>query len=116
MRLTITGTGNESREFVYLADVVMETLLTLSTERSNGQIVHVGSGRSGTIRELAEALIAMTRSRSAIQYLPRRPWDTITSRVTICSKAQELLGDARIVDFDTRLTCAIDWIRASLGR
>lgn len=56
-QLNIFEDGKESRDFVYIDDVVDATILGLEHEEANDQIFNVGTGKATTILEAAQALI-----------------------------------------------------------
>ncbi len=68
--LQVYGDGGQSRCFCHVADVVRALRLLLPKEESCGNIYNIGSQQLVTIRELAEAVIARTGSRSAIELVP----------------------------------------------
>jgi dTDP-L-rhamnose 4-epimerase len=49
--------GMESRDFVYIDDVVSATILGVEKEEANNQVFNVGSGVATTVLEVAKALI-----------------------------------------------------------
>lgn len=48
--------GGQSRDFVHVSDVVAANLLAMSEDAAVGRVYNVGTGRTRTIREVAEAL------------------------------------------------------------
>ena len=52
--LTITGTGDETRDFTFVSDTVAALLLAMGKEEAVGGVFNVGSGQQMAIRELAE--------------------------------------------------------------
>jgi dTDP-L-rhamnose 4-epimerase len=48
--------GQESRDFVYISDIVEACLLAMNRSGVNGQIINVGSGQVLTIQEIAETV------------------------------------------------------------
>jgi UDP-glucose 4-epimerase len=77
--LTIFGDGLQTRDFVFVADVVQAYLHAaglsgLISPPFNG-IYNVGTGRTGSILELAETILKLTGSRSSFMFLPERTGD-----------------------------------------
>ncbi len=70
--LTIYGDGLQTRDFIYVKDVVKANLLASKTGR---ETYNVALGHSTTILELAENIIEITNSKSKIQFLEERPGD-----------------------------------------
>ena len=113
--LSITGTGEETREFVFVEDAVQGTLRAALTEEAHGRCFHIGSGRVLTIRELAEKVQAATGSLSAIEFQPKRHWDAVPHRCTDFTRARKILGYAPQVEFEDGLARTVSWMRRMIG-
>jgi dTDP-L-rhamnose 4-epimerase len=50
--------GRQSRDFIHVSDIVHAIELSLGNERADGLALNVGTGRSITVREVAETLAA----------------------------------------------------------
>src|SRR5262249_18020537 len=50
--------GAESRDFVFIDDVVTATMLAIERDGACGEVLNVGSGRSTSVLEVAKALVA----------------------------------------------------------
>ena len=70
--LTIFGDGSQTRDFIYVKDVVRANIL--ASKKGNG-IYNVALGHSISILELAEKIIEITNSKSKIQFSETRPGD-----------------------------------------
>ncbi len=68
--LGVFGSGNQSRSFTHVADVVGAMVALMECPDAIGQIVNIGSGEEITINELAQKIIASTRSGSTIEHIP----------------------------------------------
>jgi UDP-glucose 4-epimerase len=64
--IVIFGDGRQTRDFVYVADVVA-TALACADRLTGCEIVNACSGRETSIRALAEAVIALTKSSSRLE-------------------------------------------------
>jgi UDP-glucose 4-epimerase len=74
--ITIFGDGEQTRDFIYIGDVVRAWVTALENERTYGRVFNIGSGRRLTINQLADAVLhAFHQSRSTweVRYLPARP-------------------------------------------
>jgi UDP-glucose 4-epimerase len=80
--LPIHGDGQQTRDFVFVEDVVSALLQAALHPDMNG-IYNVASGESTSILQLAEAILAVTGSRSPLEYLPARPADVRFSSASI---------------------------------
>lgn len=70
--LTIYGDGSQTRDFIYVKDVVKANILAL---QSGNETYNVALGYSTSILELAEKIIEITNSKSQIQFLEERSGD-----------------------------------------
>ncbi len=77
--LAIHGDGGQTRDFVYVRDVVAANLFAASTPGFTG-VFNVGYGGSVTILDLAKRIIAATGGKSPIVHEPPRAGDVRHSR------------------------------------
>ncbi|KXA92539.1 hypothetical protein AKJ64_02885 [candidate division MSBL1 archaeon SCGC-AAA259E17] len=56
----IYGDGNQTRDFVYVKDVVRANILALEKKGISGQAFNIGSGRAISINELLDTLLDLT--------------------------------------------------------
>jgi len=78
--ITIYGDGLQTRDFIYVKDVVRANML--ASEKGNGTF-NVALGNSTTILELAERIIKLTNSTSEIKFLEERPGDIKHSKADV---------------------------------
>jgi UDP-glucose 4-epimerase len=72
--ITIDGDGEQTRSFTSVHDIVRANIAAAESELARGTL-SCASGLRVSIRELADYVIAETRSRSAIRHGPQRPGD-----------------------------------------
>ena len=103
--LTIFGNGEQTRDFVYVKDVVAANVF-MSQNDYNG-VFNVGYGNSITIKELAKKIISLTNSNSEIIFRPERIGDVMHSTASI----DKLLstGFKPSYSFDKALKDTIQW-------
>lgn len=114
--LIITGTGNESRDFIYVDDLVAGLIAAATKDAAPGEAINLGTGRSTPIRSLAEIIISACGSRSRIEYAPRRPWDKSEFRQADISKARRLLGFEPGVEIEEGIDRTVSWFRENIDR
>jgi len=68
--VTIFGTGEQTRCFSHVSDIVEGILMCAFKEEAAGQIFNLGSTEEVTINALAERVLEITGSRSEIRRLP----------------------------------------------
>ena len=66
--ITIFGDGEQTRSFCYVSDLVDGLIRLMSAERGFTGPVNLGNPREFTIRQLAERVIAMTKSQSRLLF------------------------------------------------
>ena len=55
--ITIFGDGEQTRDFVYIGDVVRAWVTALDNKASFGQVMNIGSGQRQTINTVADAVL-----------------------------------------------------------
>lgn len=68
--LLVHGTGEQSRCFGHVRDVVDALCLLMDNPNALGEVFNIGTDHEVTIHELAEQVIAATASKSEIQLVP----------------------------------------------
>ncbi|MBI4587754.1 MAG: GDP-mannose 4,6-dehydratase, partial [Candidatus Rokubacteria bacterium] len=110
--LTVHGDGSQTRSFCYISDMV-EGIWRLMRAPVN-EPVNLGNPKEMTLRELAERIIALAESPSAVTFTPL-PVDDPKVRQPDITRARTLLGWEPRVDLDEGLRRTLDWFRARLG-
>ncbi|WP_456367990.1 SDR family oxidoreductase [Thermococcus sp.] len=73
--LVIFGDGKQTRDFIYVKDVVKANLIVAESRRANGRVFNVATGKETTILELAMKIIEITGTTSSIVFDKPRPGD-----------------------------------------
>lgn len=114
--LMVTGTGDETRDFTYVGDIV-DGLLRLGFHPSaSGHAVNLGSGRETRIADLAEAVNRLTGNRAGVRHLPRRDWDKKSRRCADISRARTLVGYDPATSLEEGLERTAAWFRNNWDR
>ena len=110
---TIYGDGLQTRDFVYVTDVVQANLQAARAEGAAGGVFNVASGTGVTVRTVFEETRDLTGSTvEAIQGAPRKG-DIRHSRADI-SRAREILGWTPSVTFTEGLERTTEWYRGEI--
>jgi len=64
----VFGDGLQTRDFVYVGDVVKAHILAIEKDEAVGQVFNIGSGVGVSIKELAETLVNMSGKELGIIY------------------------------------------------
>ncbi|MDV3104366.1 SDR family oxidoreductase [Thermococcus waiotapuensis] len=73
--LVIFGNGKQTRDFIYVKDVVKANLLVAESREANGGVFNVATGKETSILELAMKVIEITGSKASIIFDKPRPGD-----------------------------------------
>ncbi len=68
--LTVYGSGEQSRCFGYVGDVVESIIRLVSAERSVGEVVNIGNDEEIAIKDLALLIKNRTNSASPVTFIP----------------------------------------------
>ncbi len=107
--LTLYGSGEQTRSFCYVDDLV-EALIRLMNVDDVHEPVNLGNPSEFTIRQLADEVIKMCSSKSEIEYLPL-PEDDPKQRQPNISRAQTLLGWNPTIALHEGLAKTVEYFR-----
>ena len=100
--LTITGTGDETRDFIYVDDVVQANLLAAESPDAPGKVFNIALGRSVSLNRLLATLADLIGTGVQPIYHPARVGDVRHSAADI-SAAAGALGFEILVPFELGL-------------
>lgn len=95
--LVIHGSGRQSRDFVYVDDVVRGMAAAGLTDAAVGQIVNIGSGQETSLHELVRLVAAVTGREPSV-LTNEAPTGGVTRLVADLTKARAVLGFQAQVD------------------
>jgi nucleoside-diphosphate-sugar epimerase len=112
----IYGTGEQSRDFTYIDNVVQGNLLACQAEagKVSGEIINVACGDRISLLDLVNELNHLLGSAITPIFEPARPGDVLHSRADI-RKAGERLGYEPRVSLREGLAHTVAWLRSSLS-
>jgi len=110
---TIFGDGGQTRDFVFVEDVVQANRLACYAQGAAGEIFNIGSGGRTTISSLAGAIRDLIGSHIEPVYEQERIGDVRHSQADI-SKAREILGYEPLADMKTGLDRTIEWFKTNI--
>lgn len=106
---TIYGDGTQTRDFVYVDDVVDALVKCLET-RTPGTY-NIGTGVETSINDLYALLAWLTGSKKPAQLAPANTGEQLRS-VLDCSRAQRVLGWSPRISIEEGLKATFDWSQA----
>ena len=114
--ITINGDGEQTRDFVYTADLAAAVVGVLDAPPDvvAGEIFQAGTGRETTVNALAEAIGVATGRPLEIRRGPDREGD-IRRNVSRVDKAASRLGYRAAVGLEEGLTRTARWYESALA-
>jgi len=109
--LPITGTGEETRDFTYVEDIVEGTLRMGVIEEAVGEAINLASETETKIIDLANWINEMTGNKAGIVFKPRRDWDKAIRRRASIEKARKMLGYEPKTDIKVGLRKVYEWMK-----
>ena len=103
--------GEESRDFVFIDDVVEATILALEKEEANHQIFNVGSGETTSVSQVANSLKKLYDSNVNISIGGSFRLGDIRHNYADLNKIKNLLGFTAKFDFQTGISRFADWVK-----
>ncbi len=116
----VYGTGQQTRCFTNVADVVHVLKLLLGNEQAVGEIFNIGGTEQIGIEALAQKIKTMTNSQSEIVRIPYEQayaegFEDMLRRMPDVSKLQRYVGFVPKTPLETMLQGVIDWVRSEEG-
>lgn len=106
----IYGDGHQSRDFVFVKDVVQANLLAGCSPGASGKHFNVGTGRSIQINHLWKNICKLSGIQISAEHVSHRPGD-IRDSVADITAAHDTLGFSPQYDFETGLALTYDWYK-----
>jgi UDP-glucuronate decarboxylase len=106
--ITLYGSGEQTRSFCYVDDLVDGLIKLMESPADVTGPINLGNPTEFTMRQLAEMVVAMTDSRSTLEYRPL-PADDPRQRKPDVSLAAARLGWASQVPLEQGLRPTIDY-------
>lgn len=108
--INIFEDGLESRDFVYIDDVVEATFLAATAPAAAGQVMNVGSGVATTVNEVVEALSAAYGRAVTSRVSGNYRLGDIRHNVADVSRLASVLGFTPRVPFEEGVKSFADWV------
>lgn len=89
--LVIHNSGDQTRDFVYVDDVVQAMSAAATAGEVDGKIINVGSGTEVSVRELVDLVLEVAEGEPEVVHNPKSDGGVKRMRADI-SRARELLG------------------------
>jgi UDP-glucose 4-epimerase len=114
--LPITGTGEETRDFTYVGDLINGLLAMACHKEAIGEAFNLATGREIRILDLANWVNEITGNPFGIAFKERRDWDKKNRLLASIKKSQMLLGYEPKMDFREGLENIYDWFKVNFDK
>ena len=111
--ITVNGDGKQTRDYVFVGDVVQANLAALESEPCGA--VNIGTGIETDVNRLAELILQASGSKSEVKHGPAKQGEQRRS-VIDCTKAAERLGWRPNVPLAEGLRRTVEWFRQRAGK
>jgi UDP-glucose 4-epimerase len=114
--LTVYGSGQQSRCFTHVADIVQWLLLLIENDRAVGEVINLGNPNELTIVDLAQKIIDVTGAAVGVDFIPydkayEAGFEDMQRRVPDISKITALTGYTPKISIDETLRLTCQWFR-----
>ncbi|MBI5343723.1 MAG: NAD-dependent epimerase/dehydratase family protein [Deltaproteobacteria bacterium] len=103
--------GLESRDFVYVKDVVQACLLAMGSEKADYEVFNVGSGEVVSILDVARTIAKKLDSAAEPKVVGKYRTGDIRHLWLDISKIKKVLGFVPEYSFDRGIECFIKWVQ-----
>jgi nucleoside-diphosphate-sugar epimerase len=109
--LPITGTGEETRDWTFVGDIVQGLLACAYYDEAVGEAINLASGKEHRVMDLATRVNELTRNHAGVVYKERRNWDQKNRLLANIAKAKRILKYEPKTEFEDGLTRVHEWFR-----
>jgi UDP-glucose 4-epimerase len=106
--LNIFGDGTQTRDYVFVGDVVEANVLAL--KKGDNESFNIGTGKRTSVNELYSKLSKISGYTKKPKYLSARKGELAENYLN-AQKAKEIIGWTNKMDIDAGLKKTFDWIR-----
>lgn len=110
--INIFEDGKESRDFVYIDDVVEATYLACVTPGVSGSVMNVGSGVATTVTDVVDALFRAFGTTVPVTISGNFRVGDIRHNIADTTRSRELLGFEARVPFDRGIEQFVGWVQS----
>jgi UDP-glucose 4-epimerase len=110
--LTIFGDGAQTRDFVYVGDVVAALLLAMERQDKAARVFNVARGEGVTLLSLVASLERVVGRKAELRHAPPRPGD-VRHSTGDTRRIRESLGFAAKVGLEEGLASLLGWLKSA---
>jgi len=109
---TIYGDGNQTRDFVYVGDVVRAAELASRSKKAVGGVFNVGSGKRLSVNKLFAEIQRILKTSAKPKFSPRKQGDVLHTWADL-TRAKKVLGFSPKADLARSLRETVLWFKNS---
>jgi UDP-glucose 4-epimerase len=114
--ITVFGDGTQTRSFCHVRDVVEALIKLMDEPAAEGDVFNVGNDHEISIKDLAQRVKEMTKSRSEIEFIPYEKaygpgFEDMQRRCPNVEKLKNLIGFKPNHDLDAIIQSVIDYFK-----
>lgn len=113
--LPITGDGNETRDWTFVADIISGLLAMGIEEKAVGEAFNLGSGVEHRVVDMANLINEITGNKAGIKFTKRRNWDVKNRLLSSIEKANKILGYQPRTKFEDGIKEVYKWFNGNWG-
>ena len=114
--LLVHGSGESTRDFIHVDDIVNGLLLCAVTPGIEGDVFNLASGTEVAIVDLASKINEFAGSTAGIELVPARGWDRSVQRFGSTEKSRRCLGFEASIGLPEGLSGTVGWTEANMER
>ena len=111
--LPLTGTGNETRDFTYVLDLVQGLIKAAYYKEAVGQSFNLASGKEIKIIDMISMVNEATGNSTPITKYPSRKWDTKKRLLASIDLAEKLINYKPKIKFQDGLKTNMEWFKTN---
>ena len=112
--VTIYGDGEQTRDFIFVDDVVRANLLACRAVDAPGRAVNVGTGVRRTVRDLLQLMAQQAGVLPEVRFVPARPGE-IRHSCCVPDQARDWIGFRAQVSLSEGLQQTLAWYRETVS-
>jgi UDP-glucose 4-epimerase len=109
-KITVFGDGKQTRDFVYISDVIDATIQAALDDGMTGEVFNIGSGKATSINQAVKQIEKTTKKKAKIDYLYGHEGDVLHTQADI-KKAKKMLDYSPKVKFEEGMINEINSIK-----
>lgn len=106
----VFGDGKQTRDFMYVEDIVMGLFLAGQNDKIVGQVTNIAFGQERSINEVAKIILkVLNKEKLGVKYLNSRPGDVLRLYASN-NKAKKVLGFTAKTNLEKGIEMYINWL------